>query len=125
VPSIIAIIIFLLFFSFLYFVLNHNHISLQYQCDMCNCIIFQDSMDIKATKNFPATLRLVVLVMAATCGLYICSVNLEKPTRVRVNTKLLEQKVINHSCHTSSVEEWEEPYLHYPQPKTYNRYILI
>ncbi|QCD98935.1 uncharacterized protein LOC114194071 [Vigna unguiculata] len=84
-------------------------------------VLKKDSMDIKATKNFPATLRLVVLVMAATCGLYICSVNLEKPTRVRVNTKLLEQKVINHSCHTSSVEEWEEPYLHYPQPKTYNR----
>ncbi|CAJ1972663.1 unnamed protein product [Sphenostylis stenocarpa] len=84
-------------------------------------ILKKDTMDIKCIKNFPSTLRLVVLVMAATCGLYICSVNLEKPTRVRVNTKLLEQKVINQSCHTSSVEEWEAPYLHYPQPKTYNR----
>jgi len=81
-------------------------------------------MDFKATKNFPSALRLVVLAMAATCGLYICSVNLEKPTRVRANTKLLEQRVINHSCHSSSVEEWEVPYLHYPQPKTYNRYIF-
>ncbi|KAK7383108.1 hypothetical protein VNO78_28777 [Psophocarpus tetragonolobus] len=84
-------------------------------------ILKKDSMDIKCIKTFPSTLRLVVLLMAVTCGVYICSVNLEKPTRVRINTKLLELRVINQSCHPSSVEEWEVPYLHYPQPKTYNR----
>ncbi|KAH1119963.1 hypothetical protein GLYMA_17G244500v4 [Glycine max] len=84
-------------------------------------ILKKDSMDIKSIKKFPSTLRLVVLAMAATCGLYICSVNLEKPTRIRTNSKLLELRVINQSCHPSSVEEWEVPFLHYPQPKTYNR----
>lgn len=85
-------------------------------------ILKKDSMDIKTIKKCPLTLRLVVLLMVAACTvLYISSVNLEKPTRIRSNTKLLELRVTNQSCHPSSVKEWEIPYLHYPQPKTYNR----
>ncbi|KAL2973996.1 hypothetical protein AAZX31_14G078200 [Glycine max] len=84
-------------------------------------ILKKDSMYIKSIKKFPSTLKLVVLAMVATCVLYICSVNFEKPARIRANSKLLELRVINQSCHLSNVEEWEVPFLHYPQPKTYNR----
>ncbi|XP_027368165.1 uncharacterized protein LOC113874143 [Abrus precatorius] len=84
-------------------------------------ILKKDSLDTKSIKKFPSTLRLVVLLIVATCGVYICSFNLEQP-KVRINTKLLELKVINHhSCHLSGVEEWEVPYLHYPEPKTHSR----
>ncbi|XP_020231853.1 uncharacterized protein LOC109812322 [Cajanus cajan] len=84
-------------------------------------ILKKGSMDIKYIKKFPSTLRLVVLLMVAICGIYICSVNFDKPTRVRTNTNLMELKFTNQSCYPSGVEEWEVPYLHYPQPKTYNR----
>ncbi|KAL2318614.1 hypothetical protein Fmac_032490 [Flemingia macrophylla] len=85
--------------------------------------ILKDSIDIKLVKKFPSTLmRWVLLLVVATCGIYSCSIiNLEKPTWVHTNTKVIELKVINQSCHPSSVEEWEIPYLHYPQPKTYKR----
>ncbi|XP_061350217.1 uncharacterized protein LOC133295403 [Gastrolobium bilobum] len=81
----------------------------------------KDYVDIKSIKKFPSTLRLVVLLIIAACGMYIYSSNLEQ-TRVRTNTRLLELIVVNKSsCHPSSVEEWEVPYLHYPDPKTYSR----
>ncbi|KAK7321706.1 hypothetical protein VNO77_32589 [Canavalia gladiata] len=80
----------------------------------------KDSVDIKSIKKFPSTLRLVVFLIVATCGIYICSVNLEQP-KIRVYTKLMERRVTNHSCHPSGVGEWEIPYLHYPKPKTHSR----
>ncbi|KAK7310499.1 hypothetical protein RJT34_08053 [Clitoria ternatea] len=84
-------------------------------------ILKKDSVEFKSIKKFPSTLRLVVLLISATCGIYICSFNLVQP-RVRSNTKLLELRVINNqSCQISGVEEWEVPFLHYPKPKTYSR----
>ncbi|KAJ1396943.1 P-loop containing nucleoside triphosphate hydrolase [Sesbania bispinosa] len=82
----------------------------------------QDSVDIKSIKKSPLTLRLlaVLVLLAAVYGICICSINLEQPW-VRKNTKLLELRGVNQSCHPSGVEEWEVPYLHYPQPKTYSR----
>ncbi|KAK7291132.1 hypothetical protein RIF29_06040 [Crotalaria pallida] len=84
-------------------------------------IINKDSVYIKTIKKSPLTLRLVVLVIAAVCGMYICLISLEQP-KVRTSTKLLELRVVNQSCHhPSAVEDWEIPYLHYPQPKNYSR----
>ncbi|KAJ1436800.1 Sulfotransferase domain [Sesbania bispinosa] len=84
--------------------------------------LHKDSVDIKSIKKSPLTLRLlaVLVFLAAVYGICICSINLEQPW-VRKNTKLLELRGVNQSCHPSGVEEWEVPYLHYPQPKTYSR----
>ncbi|MED6107077.1 hypothetical protein PIB30_010798, partial [Stylosanthes scabra] len=91
----------------------------------------KDYVDMKSCiKKSPLTYGMVVLFITAVCGMYICSINLEHPARViiRPNTKLLElsSKVNNNnnysssSCYPYGVEEWELPYLHFPQPKTYN-----
>ncbi|KAK7310867.1 hypothetical protein RJT34_08638 [Clitoria ternatea] len=81
----------------------------------------QDSLDIKSFKTFPVTLRLVVLVIAVVCGIYICSVSLEQKG-VRTNIKSLDITVFKQPCHhPSGVEESEIPYLHYPEPKSYSR----
>ncbi|KAK7351662.1 hypothetical protein VNO77_11261 [Canavalia gladiata] len=81
----------------------------------------KDSLDIKSFKNFPLILRLVVLVFAVVCGIYICTICLEQKT-VLSYSKLLASTVFNHLCHhPPGVEEWELPYLHYPEPKTYSR----
>ncbi|XP_015972365.1 uncharacterized protein LOC107495713 [Arachis duranensis] len=93
-------------------------------------LIHKDYVDIKSIKKSPLTYGLVVLVITAVCGMYLCSINLEHPrVIIRANTKLLElrSKVFNSnnnhssSCYPYGVEQWELPYLHYPQPKTYNR----
>ncbi|XP_027356958.1 uncharacterized protein LOC113866277 [Abrus precatorius] len=80
-----------------------------------------DSLDIKYFKTFPLTLRLVVLVIVVACGIYISSISLVQKG-IHTRTRLLDISVINQPCHhPSSVEEWELPYLHYPEPKTYSR----
>ncbi|KAJ1397417.1 Sulfotransferase domain [Sesbania bispinosa] len=78
--------------------------------------------DIKPSKKFPLTLRLVVLVIAVLCGIYICSICLEQKG-IHTNAKLLDEHgVFKKPCSLpSNVEQWEVPYLHYPQPETYNR----
>ncbi|XP_061343155.1 uncharacterized protein LOC133289275 [Gastrolobium bilobum] len=72
-------------------------------------------------KSFPLTLRLVVLVIAVVCGIYIFSICFEQ-IGVSTNTKLSRLSVFKQPCyHPYSVEEWEIPYLHYPEPKTHSR----
>ncbi|KAL2346385.1 hypothetical protein Fmac_000385 [Flemingia macrophylla] len=83
----------------------------------------KDSVDVKSIKKFPLTLRLVVLVVVVVCGIYICGISLEQKG-LRTSTKLLENTVFKQPCnYPSEVEEWEIPYLHYPEPKTYSRMI--
>ncbi|RDY02650.1 hypothetical protein CR513_13864, partial [Mucuna pruriens] len=80
-----------------------------------------DSLDIKSLKKFPLTLRLVVLVVAVVCGIYICSICLQQKGE-RTSTRLLDLAVFKQPCyHPSRVQEWEIPYLHYPEPETYSR----
>ncbi|XP_004501588.1 uncharacterized protein [Cicer arietinum] len=81
----------------------------------------KDLVDIKSTKKFPLTLRLIVVAIAVVCGIYICSICLELKG-VRTNSRFLGVSVFKQPCpRPSHVEEWELPYLHYPEPKTYNR----
>ncbi|KAF1886144.1 hypothetical protein Lal_00045373 [Lupinus albus] len=83
--------------------------------------INHDSVYIKSIKKSSLTLRLVLFFMAAACGIYICLISLEQP-KVRTNTRLLELRIVNQSCHFPyGVEEWEVPYLQYPHPKTFSR----
>ncbi|KAL3013106.1 hypothetical protein AAZX31_06G035800 [Glycine max] len=80
-----------------------------------------DSPDIKSFKKFPLTLRLVILVVVVLCGIYICTIILEQKG-VHTSAKLLGITVFKQPCYNhSGVEEWELPYLHYPEPKIYSR----
>ncbi|WJX34820.1 hypothetical protein P8452_22895 [Trifolium repens] len=81
----------------------------------------KDTLDIKSTKKFPLTLRLVISAIAVVCVIYICSICLELKG-ISTNSKLLGISVFKQPCPPpSAVEEWELPYLHYPEPKTYSR----
>ncbi|CAJ1973371.1 unnamed protein product [Sphenostylis stenocarpa] len=81
----------------------------------------KDPPDIRSFKKFPLTLRLVVLVVAVLCGIYICTISVQQKG-VRISTKLLENTVFKQPCHhPPGVEEWEVSYLHYPEPKTFSR----
>ncbi|XP_020219730.1 uncharacterized protein LOC109802734 [Cajanus cajan] len=81
----------------------------------------KDFVDVKSIKKFPLTIRLVVLVVVVVCGIYICAISLEQKG-VRPSTKLLDVTVFKQPCnHSSGVGQWEVPYLHYPEPKTFSR----
>ncbi|WVZ19220.1 hypothetical protein V8G54_006542 [Vigna mungo] len=81
----------------------------------------KDPPDIKSFKKFPLTLRFVVLVVAVLCGIYIFTISVEQKGVITSN-KLLENTVFKQPClHPPAVEEWEVPYLHYPEPKTFSR----
>ncbi|KAH8510833.1 hypothetical protein H0E87_008387, partial [Populus deltoides] len=79
-----------------------------------------DSFIIKAPKKSPLALRMVVLVFAMVCGVYICSICL-KQIGIRTNPGFLNVEVIERPCPEPNIEPWEIPYVHYPQPKTYSR----
>ncbi|KAF6141483.1 hypothetical protein GIB67_000864 [Kingdonia uniflora] len=80
----------------------------------------QDTSIIKAPKKSPLVLRMVVLVFAMVCGIYICSICLKQ---ISTNTKYesVSLQLVETACHISDVEEWEIPFLHYPKPNTYSR----
>lgn len=85
------------------------------------CFFFsKDSFIIKAPKKSPLALRMVVLVFAMVCGVYICSICL-KQIGIRTNPGFLNVEVIERPCPEPNIEPWEIPYVHYPRPKTYSR----
>ncbi|KAI4316733.1 hypothetical protein L6164_024683 [Bauhinia variegata] len=80
----------------------------------------KDTGNIKYAPKPPLLLRLLVLFIVAVCGISICLICSEQIT-IRTNTKLLGLGAVNQSCPPPAVEEWEVPYLHYPEPKTFTR----
>lgn len=89
--------------------------------DLCFFFFFsKDSFIIKAPKKSPLALRMVVLVFAMVCGVYICSICL-KQIGIRTNPGFLNVEVIERPCPEPNIEPWEIPYVHYPQLKTYSR----
>ncbi|XP_011004994.1 PREDICTED: uncharacterized protein LOC105111367 [Populus euphratica] len=85
------------------------------------CFFFsKDSFIIKAPKKSPLALRMVVLVFAMVCGVYICSICL-KQIGIRRNPGFINVEVIERPCPEPKIEPWEIPYVHYPRPKTYSR----
>ncbi|KAK9270433.1 hypothetical protein L1049_026012 [Liquidambar formosana] len=80
----------------------------------------KDTLVIKAPKKSPLVLRMVVLAFAVVCGVYICSICLSQ-TSPHTKAKFLDIQVFDRPCNTSSTEQWETPYVHYPKPETYSR----
>ena len=81
---------------------------------------WQDSFPIKTPKKSPLALRMVVLVFAMVCGVYICSICL-KQMGIRTNPGFLNVEVIERPCLEPHIEPWEIPYVNYPKPITYAR----
>ncbi|RYR41483.1 hypothetical protein Ahy_A08g037885 [Arachis hypogaea] len=84
------------------------------------CILLQDPLDVKSSKKFPLASRLVVLAFSVICGVYIFSICSEQ-VGVNTHSKLVDVKVFKQQCPPPPVEQWELPYLNYPDPQTFNR----
>lgn len=85
------------------------------------CILwFQDVFLLKTLKKSTVVLRMVVLVLAMICGVYICTICL-KQVGVQTEIGILDIQRTERVCPEPIIEPWEIPYVHYPKPKTYNR----
>ncbi|CAI0465271.1 unnamed protein product [Linum tenue] len=82
-----------------------------------------DSFVIKAPKKSPLLLRLVVLAFAMVCGVYICFICLKQinASNSSTNEFLNNVKVVQQLCNSSDIEQWEIPFVHYPNPVTFSR----
>ncbi|KAL0762417.1 hypothetical protein Bca101_078568 [Brassica carinata] len=78
------------------------------------CLFGKDSASIviKQPKKSPLFLRMIVLVFAMVCGLYICSVCLKQFSLQ--SSQLVPNPVDSHSSHVITR-------IHYPKPQTFNR----
>ncbi|XP_073039490.1 uncharacterized protein [Primulina eburnea] len=78
------------------------------------------NITVKSPKKSPASLRMIVLVFAVVCGVYICSVCL-KQTNFLSQTKFLNIEINTRHCHTNGVDRSQTPQLYYPNPTTFSR----
>jgi hypothetical protein len=76
------------------------------------CLFNKDTLIIKPPKKSPVLLRMLLLIFAMVCGVYICSLSV-KQTSINTNSIFLKIEVLEKLN--------QVPYLHYPQPKTFNR----
>lgn len=84
------------------------------------CLFTKDSIIIKPPKKSPASLRMLVLMFAMACGVYICSVCL-KQTNIHTSTKFLHVEVSQRDCHDNAIDRSQTPFLHYPKPTSFSR----
>lgn len=88
------------------------------------CFFIKDNILLKAPKKSTFLLRMIVLVFAMVCGVYIYSICLKNITITTMD--FLDFPVNNltvtvRSCPVNDIEPWEIPYVHYPKPTTYHR----
>ncbi|GAB4848958.1 hypothetical protein Ancab_003772 [Ancistrocladus abbreviatus] len=81
------------------------------------CSFHQGVCIIRPPKASPMILRMIMLVLATACGIYICSICLKQ---ISSQTKTFVE-VIDRPCHSYRIGPVVTPSLHYPQPKTYSR----
>ncbi|XP_075652792.1 uncharacterized protein LOC142623286 [Castanea sativa] len=84
------------------------------------CFFNKDSLLIKPPKKSPLLLRMVILVFAMVCGVYIYSICL-KQLSIHTKTKLLNIQLIGRPCPDDCINLSEIPYVHYPKPETFSR----
>lgn len=76
--------------------------------------------EILVPKKSSLMLRLLVLVFAMVCGIYICFVCL-KQFSIGNAAFFTYVQLSERPCPKLGIEEWEVPYVHYPKPVTYSR----
>ncbi|CAK9166467.1 unnamed protein product [Ilex paraguariensis] len=80
----------------------------------------KDTLIIKNPKKSPVLLRMIVIVFAMVCGLYICSICV-KQISSQTKPKFLNFEVTVRPCHDCNIDRYQIPYSHYPKPETFNR----
>ncbi|KAB1207116.1 hypothetical protein CJ030_MR7G011437 [Morella rubra] len=80
----------------------------------------KDVFIIKPPKKSPLALRMIVLVFAMVCGVYICSICL-KQISTHSKGAFFDVPELQKPCPEPQIEPWEIPYVHYPRPSTYSR----
>ncbi|CAL5349115.1 unnamed protein product [Camellia sinensis] len=87
------------------------------------CFLNKDELVIKAPKKSPMVLRMVVLLFAMVCGVYICLICLRQQTSSSSKIRLLNVRVDDEEqhCRANGIEKWETPPVHFPKPKTFSR----
>lgn len=84
------------------------------------CFFNKDTLIVKAPKRSPLALRMVVLLFALACGVYICLICLRQ-TRFNNKIRFLDVRVIEQPCPASGMKNLEIPNVHFPMPKTFSR----
>ncbi|XP_059314081.1 uncharacterized protein LOC132064923 [Lycium ferocissimum] len=84
------------------------------------CLFTKDTFIIKPPKKSPLLLRMVVLLFAMVCGIYICSICL-KQIGSHSTAPLATVHVVERPCETANVDPSEKPFMHFPKPKTFSR----
>ncbi|KAK9136074.1 hypothetical protein Syun_015404 [Stephania yunnanensis] len=79
-----------------------------------------DTLIAKTPKKSPLVSRMMLLVFAVSCGIYIFSVCLRQIS-TRPRPKSMNLQLFEGPCRDSGVEESKRLYLHYPKPETYSR----
>ncbi|XP_050208536.1 uncharacterized protein LOC126657800 [Mercurialis annua] len=83
------------------------------------CLFNKEAIIIKAPKKSPILLRMIVLVIAMVCGVYICSVCM-KQISTNSNIKIEDIQVIERPSEYEP-KQMQIPVVHYPHPETFNR----
>ncbi|KAL0360799.1 UNVERIFIED_CONTAM: hypothetical protein Sradi_3764400 [Sesamum radiatum] len=85
----------------------------------------QDVFLAKASKRSPLVLRMVVLISAMFCGLYIFSICINQTDYKFRQAKPLKIQVIdrrNHTkCRNTGIQEPDLHYVHFPEPESFSR----
>lgn len=88
---------------------------------------------IKHPKKSPLFLRMIVLVFAMVCGVYICSICLKQISSVtkikferiqiasRPSLDKSMKQVLERPSLEENIEQFHIPRLHYPTPQTFSR----
>ncbi|KAE8645867.1 hypothetical protein Csa_017265 [Cucumis sativus] len=74
----------------------------------------------KVPKKSPLMLRMIVLVFAMVCGVFICSVCL-KQISTRSKVGFMKVEVIDMPCSKPTIDPSDAPFVHFPKPTTYSR----
>ncbi|KAL8160360.1 hypothetical protein V2J09_001897, partial [Rumex salicifolius] len=78
------------------------------------------SCRIKADFAKPLMSRMVLIVFAMICGLYICSICLKQFSMINTSSYSNVQ-VSDRPCQKPIIEPSDAPYVHYPKPNSYSR----
>ncbi|KAJ6930103.1 hypothetical protein NC652_013832, partial [Populus alba x Populus x berolinensis] len=79
-----------------------------------------DTIVIKPAKKTPILLRMIVLMFAMVCGVYICSVCL-KQTSIHSKIKFQDIQVVERLSPDDDHGNLQISSVHYPNPKTFSR----
>ncbi|KAL9357124.1 hypothetical protein Peur_050377 [Populus x canadensis] len=84
------------------------------------CLLNKDTIVIKPAKKTPILLRMIVLMFAMVCGVYICSVCL-KQTSIHSKIKFQDIQVVERLSPDDDNGNLQISSVHYPNPETFSR----